>query len=222
MYSWFTVYDTSISGLDEMLMKIYALESFENETEVDSITNIIDSLLVDNLKNDFLGEDNVRTLTSLKKYLMLYSEYLKLKNSINMYITDRLEFTYQIIKDDTTLENQENYIIRETEWIDNRNYDFNVFCKMIEMLPMLNEEENLERGYIVSEVLKEASVMQRDLLGQLTEFERAFNYFKYNFPVMAYFSAFIAVFFDLGAFFVGCYIYITEYFEKTTQNKVSS
>ena len=29
---------------------------------------------------------------------------------------------------------------------------------------------------------------------------------------MAYFSAFIAVFFDLGSFFTGCFLYATEYF----------
>lgn len=39
------------------------------------------------------------------------------------------------------------------------------------------------------------------------------NYFKYKFPVMAYFSAFIAVFFDLGSFFTGCFLYATEYFD---------
>ena len=30
---------------------------------------------------------------------------------------------------------------------------------------------------------------------------------------MAYFSAFIAVFFDLGSFFTGCFLYATEYFD---------
>jgi len=69
-------------------------------------------------------------------------------------------------------------------------------------------------GYDVNIVLNEASILQRDLLGELTDFEKAFNYFKYQFPVMAYFSAFIAVFFDLGAFFTGCFLYVTEYFEK--------
>ena len=70
----------------------------------------------------------------------------------------------------------------------------------------------------MNEVLERSTEVQRDLLGELTEFEKAFNYFKYRFPIMAFFSAFIAVFFDLGAFFTGCFLYATEYFNIKKEN----
>lgn len=124
------------------------------------------------------------------------------------------------------------YIISEGEWREQRNKDFNEFYTYVKSLPDIENIVNLDKAgdiaeeeeykkellgesqkpYAATEVLEETSVLQRDLLGDITDIERAFNYFKYDFPVMAYFSAVMAVFFDLGAFFAGCFLYVTEFF----------
>lgn len=82
-----------------------------------------------------------------------------------------------------------------------------------------NVDSGSNDQYSVEDILGIVTVYQRDLLGNLTNFEKAFNYFKYKFPVMAYFSAFIAVFFDLGSFFTGCFLYATEYFDIKEKSK---
>ena len=95
-----------------------------------------------------------------------------------------------------------------------RNEDFNELSTYLKSLPdMLNIDSKSKAQYNTEDILGIVTVYQRDLLGNLTDFEKAVNYFKYKFPVMAYFSAFIAVFFDLGSLFTGCFLYATEYFD---------
>lgn len=117
------------------------------------------------------------------------------------------------------------YTVSEEEWKEQRNNDFYEFYTYVKSLPDVenvivskedpNEEaatsEELEK-YNDTEVLEIISLLQRDLLGEITNVEKAFNYFKYTFPKMAYFSLFIAIFFDLGAFFAGGFLYVTEFF----------
>lgn len=99
-------------------------------------------------------------------------------------------------------------------WKKERNEDFNELSTYLKSLPdMLNVDSKSKAQYNTEDILGIVTVYQRDLLGNLTDFEKAVNYFKYKFPVMAYFSAFIAVFFDLGSFFTGCFLYATEYFD---------
>lgn len=59
--------------------------------------------------------------------------------------------------------------------------------------------------------------MRRDLLGNITAFEQSLNYFVYDFKAMAFFSAFIAIFFDMGAFLTGCLLYGVKYIKYETK-----
>ena len=77
-----------------------------------------------------------------------------------------------------------------------------------------NTNTNFKEIYDSDKVLEKTSTMQRNFLGNLTMFERAFNYFLYDYKMMAFFSAFIAIYLDLSAFLVGCFLYFTEIFKE--------
>ncbi len=70
-------------------------------------------------------------------------------------------------------------------------------------------------------ILKEAEIIRRDLLGNLTAFEKSLNYFNYDFRKMAIFSAFVAVFLDLGAFLTGCFLYSARFIQIEKKEKSS-
>lgn len=124
--------------------------------------------------------------------------------------------------------------LTEKEWAEERNEDFFQFIGYLKSLPDVTaiEPENdttksksanskntdanssSKENFDSDKVLEETSVMQRNFLGNLTMFERAFNYFLYDYKMMVFFSAFIAVYLDLSAFLVGCFLYFTEIFKE--------
>ncbi len=116
--------------------------------------------------------------------------------------------------DTTSLIDTADYEIAESEWKHKRNEDFNIFFSYVKSLPNVPDHTLTDLEH---ELIDESSAIQRDLLGTTTDFEKAFIYFKYRFPVMAYFSAFIAIFFDLGSFLTGCFLYASDYFKETNK-----
>lgn len=124
--------------------------------------------------------------------------------------------------------------LTEKEWEEERNGDFFQFIGYLKSLPDVTaiEIENTDAKdnadnsedidtnisskeiYDSDKVLEKTSTMQRNFLGNLTMFERAFNYFLYDYKMMAFFSAFIAIYLDLSAFLVGCFLYFTEIFKE--------
>lgn len=229
-------YENSLKGngtqdvtMEGILVDIYALE-INSEKNIDDIVEDISTLLVSVSGNKDIDDENIQSLISLKNDLVLYREYLDLKNNLEAYIQNNIRSTYKIIEDDADKPEQENdntanvecddnkeviYEVTEMEWKDIRNNDFYDFYTYLKSLPdtsILSDVIEQEEHYDMNGILEETTEIQRDLLGELTDFEKAFIYFKYRFPVMACFSAFIAVFFDLGAFFTGCFLYATEYF----------
>lgn len=83
------------------------------------------------------------------------------------------------------------------------------------------ESDGTTETYMADDVLDEASTLQRDFLGELTDFENAIIYLKYDYRMMAVFSAFIALFWDLGTFFVGCFLCYSEMFKVKKRSSSS-
>lgn len=192
-------------------------------TNITDLINKISNLAVSFSTADDSNSETIENLVSVKNELNDYSDYLRLKKEITRFEKEHVRKTYIIILNNKKKTNKKNNKVRYTAWKNQRNKDFTTFCTYVKSLPDIsnydqgNTEENIEK-YRADNVLDIAKTYQRDLLGDLTEFEKAFNYFKYKYPVMAYFSAFIAIFFDLGSFFTGCFLYATEYF-KTKSTK---
>lgn len=216
--------------LDEILSQIYLLDITEpaDTAEPSNITDLINK--ISNLAVSFSAADNsnsetIENIVSIKNELSDYSDHLTLKRKISEFEKKNVRKTYIIILNNKKKINKKNNEIGYTAWRNQRNKDFTTFCTYVKSLPDISnyDQENSEGHmdeYKADNVLDIATTYQRDLLGDLTEFEKAFNYFKYKYPVMAYFSAFIAIFFDLGSFFTGCFLYATEYFEtKSTKEE---
>lgn len=222
--------DTVSVELDQILSKIY-LFGIDEDIQITDLINEVNTLAISSLNNPDHDSDVIQNLVSLKDKLLSYSEYLALKNAINNFIDNRLKITYQIgdVENCKSEDSQSLYIISEPEWRELRNDSFDEFYTMVKSLPnisLIDVASDYEPpDFDPNKVLDEAIIYQRNLLGDLTEFEKAFIYFKYpSYSFMAFFSAFIAVFFDLGSFFTGCFLYTTEYFKNDIriENNVST
>lgn len=212
--------------VEEILSEIYLLDvekkdtgKNENEDEDSSVENLIgeiNDLMLSASKEENSDSEMMSDLVWLKDAIQQYSEYMELKNNLLSFRKDNVQKTYSF---KTTKENQisEKSLKR---WKKERNDDFDLLSIYLKSLPdMSNVNTESNNQYNTEDILDIVTVYQRDLLGNLTDFEKAFNYFKYKFPVMAYFSAFIAVFFDLGSFFTGCFLFATEYFDVKEKKK---
>ena len=206
-------------------------------SQVDEVRKDMSNLLEDFSNNDVSQEEDVEKLVDLKDKLGEYYNYCSLKSNIERFSSNNLKKTY-LIRDEEISNSQDdntddgsssagkgdtdnNFITVNTEqWKRIRDNDFHEFFALLKMLPNegvaiddVEHEADAEESNYTAGVLKEANKIRRDLLGQITDFERAINYFLYDFKAMAFFSAFIALFFDLGAFLTGCFLYGTRHID---------
>lgn len=204
--------------LDEILSDVYLLDVSKQENVVELIEKI-NNLAISISKGQNSNSNAIQNIVSAKNQINDYYDYLKLKNDIVIFEKDRIRRTY-IVRSGNKDINKENNEIKYTTWRKSRNKDFTTFCTYVKSLPdVSNYDQKVKGSYNSDNVLEIAITYQRDLMGKLTEFEKAFNYFKYKYPVMAFFSAFIAIFFDLGSFFTGCFLYATEYFQTRSSKE---
>jgi len=201
--------------LGEIMKQIYLL-GVDDTIHVSNLTDQIAKLAVQASAENRLSSEEILNVVALRDDLTNYERYLNLKNGIQKFQDENLRKVYYI--NDNKAENapDSTYVeVTKQEWKDARNRDFYVFFDLLKQMPEVGDEKTTE--FDSAKILKEASTIQRDLLGELTDFERAFNYFKYDFKAMAYFSAFVAVFFDLGAFLTGCFLFCTEFFKTSEE-----
>lgn len=210
--------ERNIDELNDVLSQIYLL-GVDTKIEMSDLVEKINSIAIKATSNENYSNEDIKNIIVLKDALVSYKKYVELREDLSDFSSKRLQITYQILNKDKdkmteksqqSTEDQTEYVVSEEQWRDIRNTDFNRLYTFIVSLP--DASGNEIGGRDVSDVMEEASNLQRDLLGDITSFEQAFIYFKYRFPVMAFFSLAIAVFFDLGAFFTGCFLYATEYF----------
>lgn len=202
--------------LDRILSKIYLL-GVTKQDDIENLVKDINDIAISASKGDTSNSEAIKNIVSIKNQLNDYSDYLNLKSDIIEFEKEHIRKTYIIKLDNQKKINTSNNEIKYTDWKKQRNQDFTAFVTYVKSLPDVSNKN--EEEYNANNVLDTATTYQRDLLGTLTEFEKAFNYFKYKYPVMAFFSAFIAIFFDLGSFFTGCFLYATEYFETSSIRK---
>lgn len=218
------------ADLNAILSDVYLLGVDDKVSATDISGKLTDLALQASADENFTSQ-NIASIMELRDLLVSYSDYKELEAEIAEFINSNLQNNYQVIRDtdegkeedptDATLPpandpTEHVDVIDESEWRKTRSNDFNEFYKLVKSLPIVDENQT---SYDETEVILDASQIHRDLLGETTEFEKAFNFFKYRFPFMAFFSAFIAVFFDLGSFLTGCFLYVTEFFVTTKKDK---
>ncbi len=206
--------DTANSGeisvtdqLEAIRRKIYLLDPKRSDldSEIQDIVGSLSGLLDKLSESDAVTTESIASLTSLSERINEYGKSLALSNDIQVFMENDLGRMYPF---------DENSEDEKEEWRTMRDEDFRQFLSMLHELPnpLLLEEtyqnEHTQKEYRdAAAILKETEIIRRDLLGQLTAFEKSLNYFKYDFRKMAFFSAFVAVFLDLGAFLTGCFLY---------------
>lgn len=230
--------DSVSDEVNEILSRIYLLgvhEESENigkeENDLEYLLKKVNKIAIDISADKSFDAEVVENVVRLSGELVKYSEYLDLRKILDEYMEKNLKKIYYVVENGENssereiqvdrFENQDSlaFTVTEADWKDIRNEDFNLLYTYLKSLPdvlAVNPEGNGsgdKGGFGVGGVMKEASQYQRDLLGELTDFEKAYSYLKYQFSFMAFFSLFLAVFFDIGAFFVGSFIFATEYFK---------
>lgn len=184
---------TTPQKLDNILSQIYLLGTNSNIKLDDIIKQITEQSIMLTENGNFSSKE-IHNFMILKDNLQKYKNYLDLDDNLDDFRNNNVNKTYEIINKKSM-----------NSWIRYRSQDFKT---LFTYLNIFDDYEEMKK------MLDTGTNYQRDLLGNLTDFEKAFNYFKYEFPLMACFSLFIAVFFDLGAFLTGCFLYCTDFFKK--------
>lgn len=117
-------------------------------------------------------------------------------------------------------------VVSEADWTKERKEYFIKFISYIKLLPDVEahkekyNESALVRDYKPEQVLQSAYIINRDLLENISGFEKAINYFKYNFSLMAVFSLAMALFMDVASFLTGGFMFAASFFEGVKKEKV--
>lgn len=141
-------------------------------------------------------QENLMKLNGLQSYLDEFLIYTSLKRDLNDFINTDLKKSCNV---------------SDSLWKDKRKQQFTTISLLLKQLP---ETGAVQSVYPVEDILSEAYTLERDLLEEISEFEKALHYFKYDFHTMAYVSALIAVFLDLGSFLTGCFMFTSRYFSS--------
>lgn len=163
-----------------------------------------------------------------------YQKYIELKQVLENFNETAIKKVYVVVSSE---ENEKAVgdlsYITEAKWMSMRNENFYALENSITLLPEYPDTEDgqltnssEENAVKISKIPSKAIQIQSILFAELTDVERAINYFgkKYTgYRKMAVFSVVMAVFFDLGAFISGNLVMLIEYFikESPTDNNLS-
>lgn len=233
--------DTSLyEQLKELQNNIHTINNANGDdgykTQIDTILKSLSNIISNYSNNDIFDAKALSNLLELETLVKTYGNCLDLDKQLKDYINSDLSITYKISDDEETNIAEYGNIknVTYSEWVSARDRDFMKLFSLIRELPsVLPVQENItsndttndnktktnntvndDIAYNAEAILYEANLLRRDLIGELTDFEKSFNYFKYDFSFMAFFSAFMAVFFDIGAFLTGCFLYVIKHIEK--------
>ncbi len=209
----------SVYNADALLSDIYSMDVVD-EDNIDNVILQLDGILLNALQSESFTSDKIEGIVELYNLIGEYKQYLELRSRIETYSENNLGKTY-IISVENELQYGENgdgvNEVELDEWKQIREMDFYDLINMVKALP---ETDESDEAYIINRVIGDLNSLRRDLLGDLTDMERAFLYFKYDYRIMAIFSAFIAIFLDMGAFLTGVFIYMEKYLEKSVKTEV--
>lgn len=174
-------------------------------------------------------EEKLKNLAEFIETFNDFAKYAELKKIIDNFIEDDLSITYYIKSENETdapMSDGKLKVVSEADWTKERKEDFIKFISYIKLLPDVEahkekyNESALVRDYKPEQVLQSAYIINRDLLENISGFEKAINYFKYNFSLMAVFSLAMALFMDVASFLTGGFMFAASFFEGVKKEKV--
>lgn len=172
-----------------------------------------------------LTSQTVEKIREFCEDLKEYRRYIELKQALENFNETAIKKVYVVVSSE---ENEKNVgdlsYITEAKWMSVRNENFYTLENSVALLPEYPDMEDSkltssseENAVKISEIPSKAIRIQRILFAELTDVERAINYFGKEYTgyrKMAVFSVVMAVFFDLGAFISGNLVMLIEYFIK--------
>lgn len=222
------------SSIQDILAFMYTSEhnkSQQNSTNIDEIQKFLSSrqeLILNGGQSNKNGID-VEQLNNLEDFQEAFNDYVKyveLRDDIDKFIEDDLNTTYYIKgENETDLPASDDNIkvVSEDHWVKERKQHFSKFISFVKLLPDVDvggDVENSEGLELVSnyysdseQVLQSAYTINRDLLENISGFEKAINYFKYDFSLMAVFALAMALFLDVASFLTGVFMFGAGFFQ---------
>lgn len=222
------------SSIQDILAFMYTSEhnkSQQNSTNIDEIQKFLSSrqeLILNGGQSNKNGID-VEQLNNLEDFQEAFNDYVKyveLRDDIDKFIEDDLNTTYYIKgENETDLPASDDNIkvVSEDHWVKERKQHFSKFISFVKSLPDVDVDgdvENLKELELVSnyysdseQVLQSAYTINRDLLEDISGFEKAMNYFKYDFSLMAVFALAMALFLDVASFLTGVFMFGAGFFQ---------
>lgn len=186
----------------------------------------IQSFLLDQqeilLNASTIDEEKLNDLAKFIEAFNDFTKYAELKKQMDDFINDNLSITYYIKGENDTdapVSAGKLVVVSEAEWTKERKEDFTKFISCLKLLPDVEahkekyNESALVRDYYPEQVLQSAYTMNRDLLENISGFEKAINYFKYDFSLMAVFSLAMALFLDVASFLTGGFMFAANFFK---------
>lgn len=227
------------ASIQDILAFIYTSEhnkSQQNRTNIDEIQKFLSSqqelILNGGQSNGGQSNENgidVEQLNNLEDFQEAFNDYVKyveLRDDIDKFIDDALNTTYYIKGENETdlpASDENIKVVSEDHWVKERKQHFSKFISFVKLLPDVDVDGDVENSkelelvsnyYSDSEqVLQSAYTINRDLLEDISGFEKAMNYFKYDFSLMAVFALAMALFLDVASFLTGVFMFGAGFFQ---------
>lgn len=220
---------TSLQSPEDILKRINEIQiKAEVSSTQEDAKNDLNDLLEDVdswTASQNLTSQTVEKIRSFCEDLKEYRKYIELKQTLENFNETAIKKVYVVVSSE---ENEKTVgdlsYITEAKWMSARNENFYTLENSVALLPEYPaasdgqlENPSEENAAKISEIPSKAIQMQRILFAELTDVERAINYFGKEYTgyrKMAVFSVVMAVFFDLGAFISGNLVMLIEYFIK--------
>ena len=220
---------TSLQSPEDILKRINEIQiKAEVSSTQEDAKNDLNDLLED--VDSWTASQNLtsQTIEKIRAFcedLKEYRKYIELKQTLENFNETAIKKVYVVVSSE---ENEKTVgdlsYITEAKWMSARNENFYTLENSVALLPEYPaasdgqlENPSEENAAKISEIPSKAVQMQRILFAELTDVERAINYFGKEYTgyrKMAVFSVVMAVFFDLGAFISGNLVMLIEYFIK--------
>ena len=210
---------TAISIKD--ILNVVYTNKYE-ETEIQDIQAFLSNQQEILLNAGTIDEGDLKNLVKFMETFNNFAKCAELKKQIDDFINDDLSITYYIKGEneiDVPVSNENFEVVSEADWTKERKEDFVKFISCLKLLPDIEahkenyDESVLVRNYNPEQVLQSAYTINRDLLENISGFEKAINYFKYDFSLMAVFSLAMALFLDVASFFTGGFMFAASFFK---------
>lgn len=174
------------------------------------------------LNANTIDEEKLMDLAEFIEAFNDFAKYAELKKEIDDFIIDDLSITYYIKDQNETdfpVSDGKLKVVSEADWAQERKANFAKFISCLKLLPDLEAHKekyngsSLIRDYKPEQVLQSAYTLNRDLLENISGFEKAINYFKYDFSLMAVFSLAMALILDVFSFLTGGFMFAASFFK---------